>query len=123
MLKDDFFTITTLGVDTDSFMATLELNEKHAIFNGHFPGQPVVPGVCMMQMVKEVTETALGKKMMLTKAEELKFLQLTNPTENKTLELLLHFRMEENGKINFTASLSKENSVCFKFRGHFSLTK
>ncbi|MEJ0079486.1 MAG: hypothetical protein WDM78_00620 [Puia sp.] len=32
-----------------------------AIFSGHFPGQPVLPGVCMMEMVAEVLGVYLKK--------------------------------------------------------------
>lgn len=29
----------------------IELNPGHALYQGHFPGQPVVPGVCTLQMI------------------------------------------------------------------------
>ena len=34
----------------------IELNPGHALYQGHFPGQPVVPGVCTLQMIKESAE-------------------------------------------------------------------
>jgi len=36
----------------DSFK--IELNFNHKIFKGHFPGSPILPGVCIIQIVKEV---------------------------------------------------------------------
>ena len=122
MLKDDFFTITTLATENDTISASLELNEKHKIFDGHFPGKPVVPGVCMLQMVKEATEAALGNKLLLTRAEELKFLMIIDPAECRKLEMLLKYIREKNGKIIIEASLLKDRSVCFKFKGQFSLS-
>lgn len=35
----------------------IELNPGHALYQGHFPGQPVVPGVCTLQMIKEKCRT------------------------------------------------------------------
>ena len=52
MLKNDFFTFTALQLEGDMVTTNIELNAAHSIFKGHFPGQPIVPGVCMMQMVK-----------------------------------------------------------------------
>ena len=70
MLKDDFFYIQSVSDEQGVISASLEINAAHKIFQGHFPGQPVVPGVCMVEMVKEVTETVTGKEMFLQKIED-----------------------------------------------------
>lgn len=119
MLKDDFFTISSIQKENNSFKVMLELNAKHQIFEGHFPGQPVVPGACMLQMVKEVAEVILSKKIQLTKADNIKFLLLINPNEHKTLQMDLTFNISEDGIANVSANLSNGSSVCFKFSGSF----
>ena len=119
MLKDDFFTISSKQKENNSYKFILELNAMHNIFEGHFPGQPVVPGACMLQMLKEVTEIILDKKVQLTKADNLKFLQLINPNEHRTLQMDLTFNISEDGIANVSANLSNGSSVCFKFSGSF----
>ncbi|MBS1934927.1 MAG: hydroxymyristoyl-ACP dehydratase, partial [Bacteroidetes bacterium] len=59
MLQGNFFTITSIAHENISVKAVLELNPAHDIFKGHFPETPVVPGVCMLQMLKEVMENIL----------------------------------------------------------------
>lgn len=119
MLQDDFFTISSIQKENDSFKIILELNAIHKIFEGHFPGQPVVPGACMLQMVKEVTENILSKKIQLTKADNVKFLQLINPNEHRTLQMDLTVHISEDRIANVFANLSNGSSVCFKFSGSF----
>jgi 3-hydroxyacyl-[acyl-carrier-protein] dehydratase len=119
MLKDDFFTISSIQKENNSFKIVLELNASHKIFAGHFPGQPVLPGACMLQMVKEVTEIILNKKMRLTKADNIKFLLLINPNENRTLQMGLTFSISEDRIARISANLSTGSSVCFKFSGSF----
>jgi len=119
MLKDDFFTISSIQKENNSFKIMLELNAMHKIFEGHFPGQPVVPGACMLQMVKEVTEIILIKKIQLTKADNIKFLLLINPNEHKALLMTLTCNISEDGIANVSANLSNGSSVCFKFSGSF----
>ena len=106
-------------MENNSYKIVLELNAIHRIFEGHFPGQPVVPGACMLQMVKEVTEIILNKKVQLTKADNLKFLQLINPNEHRILQMDLTFNIFEDGIGNVSANLSNCSSVCFKFSGSF----
>jgi 3-hydroxyacyl-[acyl-carrier-protein] dehydratase len=64
MLQPDFYSfIRIVSNGSSSLEASFLLNPKHAIFAGHFPGQPVVPGVCMLQIIKEGLEQALDKKL------------------------------------------------------------
>jgi 3-hydroxyacyl-[acyl-carrier-protein] dehydratase len=32
----------------------VKLNQNHEIFSGHFPGNPILPGVCSLQIAKEL---------------------------------------------------------------------
>jgi 3-hydroxymyristoyl/3-hydroxydecanoyl-(acyl carrier protein) dehydratase len=55
MLLNSFYTLEAAPETTPTrVQATIRLNPDHAIFAGHFPGQPVVPGVCMLQIIKEL---------------------------------------------------------------------
>lgn len=119
MLQGNFFNISSLESTGQDIKAELLINASHKIFEGHFPGQPVVPGVCMMQMVKEIIETATQKKTDLLKAHEMKFLAIIDPGQNNIISAALKYTMEENGHITVTASFFKEELVHFKFKGLF----
>jgi 3-hydroxyacyl-[acyl-carrier-protein] dehydratase len=123
MLKDDFYTIISIKKENNSFEILLGLNGGHAIFLGHFPGHPVVPGACLLQMVKEVTEDLLAKKLQLIKADNIKFLMLINPNEQGTLQMNLTHNVLEDGSFNVVANLMGAKSVCFKFSGRFQAVK
>ena len=119
MLKDDFFTISSIQKENDSFNIILELNASHKIFAAHFPGHPVVPGACILQIVKEITELILNKNVQLIKADNLKFLQVINPNEHRTLHMALTCNISEDGIGSITANISNGSSVFSKFSGSF----
>jgi 3-hydroxyacyl-[acyl-carrier-protein] dehydratase len=122
MLLNDFFTVTTLSEEASSFKAVLALNARHRIFEGHFPGQPVVPGACLMQMVQEVTELALGGgTLRLIRADQMKFIIPIDPGKTVELEMKLDWVRKEDGAVQVTASISDNGRVCFKFSGVFAL--
>ena len=79
ILKDNFYTIRESRFEADEINATIELNPAHKIFKGHFPGLPIVPGVCMVQIQKELIEKELSRKIILKKATNIKFLSIINP--------------------------------------------
>lgn len=120
MLKDDFFRVITMDKGSTAINVVLELNHDHNIFKGHFPGTPVVPGVCMMQMVKEIMEINTGKPLLLSNADSMKFLVVVDPLVNKVVKIDISYKTTDE-TIDVTASLSAEDTVCFKFKGKFSV--
>ncbi len=120
MLLGDFFTINNLENSASDIKADLIINADHKIFEGHFPGQPVVPGVCMMQMVKEIVEKVMGKKTDLIKAHEMKFLAIIDPVKNNTISAILKYTVEENGNLVVSATFFKEELIHYKFKGQFA---
>lgn len=121
ILLNDFFTIEDKTVSDTEINAQIHINTTHHIFNGHFPNQPIVPGVCMMQMIKEITETVLEIQSNLTQAAELKFLAVINPQHNNLVHANIKYAEEENGVIKINASIYKNELVHFKCK--FSLQK
>jgi 3-hydroxyacyl-[acyl-carrier-protein] dehydratase len=88
MLLKDFYTIVSLENTADSkYKAVILVNEKHEVFKGHFPGNPIMPGVCMMQIIKELTEQITGSALFMQSLSNVKFMALINPFN--TPELLL----------------------------------
>lgn len=58
---NDFFKIISGSTDeAGNNVYTHELNPAHDVFNGHFPGKPVVPGVMTLMMIRKCAEKAKG---------------------------------------------------------------
>ena len=119
MLQNDFFSFTAPQTEGNTVKTTIELNAAHKIFEGHFPQHPIVPGVCMMQMVKEVMESVIGKETNLSIAHNIKFLTIIDPRENKTIQLDYKFSIPEEGRIMIDAQLLNSHTIFFKFKGTF----
>lgn len=117
MLQNDFYTINNIQQTENAFVIALSLNAAHAIFEGHFPQQPVVPGACMLQMVKEITAQVSGKSLRLIKADNLKFLMQINPNDNNDLQMQLSYTVVDDNKLKVAATLYNGGNVCFKFGG------
>jgi len=117
MATNDIFEITGIKKDDGQIIAGLTINSRSEIFKGHFPGQPVVPGACMLQVVKDVLASALADTFRLKKAGHLKFVNMIVPG-NEVLLLNIVYKMDEED-LSVTAKLSSADVVCFKFQGLF----
>lgn len=121
ILLNNFFTINDKVSSETEIWAELIINANHKIFEGHFPNQPVVPGVCMMQMIKEILEQVIGKETNLLQASDMKFLAVINPQENNLIHASIKMATDESGIINIVGSLFKDELVHFKFKGQLQV--
>lgn len=116
MLKDNLYQIVQIQSDEQEIRAEIKLNNEHEIFKGHFPDVPVLPGVTMMQMVKEILEKTLAKELQIKNAGQLKFLQMVNPQKVSSLGFQINWSKTEEG-IKVKAVLKQEEQVFFKMSG------
>jgi len=117
--NNDLFSIDNLSHEAGTISAMLGINPNSEILKGHFPGHPVVPGACMLQIVKEVLEDALKQTLRLKKADQLKFMLMIDPTNTLAVQLDISYQYAEDGAIGLTAKLSNPDVVYFKFLGSF----
>lgn len=115
MLKDDFYTIHSITRTDKTIDAEVTLPPSHPIYAGHFPGQPVVPGACMLQMLKEIISFALANKVQLVKAADIKFMRMINPLEDGMLHVNIQYSIAAE-LVNVTAAIFKNNETCLKAR-------
>lgn len=116
----DFYTLQSYEkAENGSYTAYIHLNKDHDIFKGHFPGNPVTPGVCMMQIVKELTEEFTASKLFLKTASNVKFMAIINPFE--TPDLKLHLDITEDEEVvkvknttSFGETIALKMSVSYK---------
>lgn len=103
--------------DDDKVIATIRINEDHDIFKGHFPGNPVLPGVCIIQIVKELMEEVCNKELQLIEAGNIKYLAFINPLMNKILNFEIHYACSESGRISCSTRVYYENTDFCRLKG------
>lgn len=120
ILTGEFFCMHTLEKGDGMVKAALLWNAEHPIFQGHFPGQPVVPGVCMIQLIQETLEQALDKEVVLVSSSQVKFLHVIDPRQFPSTDLLLQYSVNENGTYQVSSTLMKETTSFMKMNAVFS---
>ena len=115
MLLKDFYTIEKLeNVAEGKYNAVIMLNNQHDVFKGHFPGNPVTPGVCMMQIIKELSQEILGSSLFMTNSSNVKFMALINPDKNPKLKLDLEISGDLSSEIKVKNTTSFDETVALK---------
>lgn len=118
-VTNDLFSINKISHEDATISVMLGINADSEILKGHFPGHPVVPGACMLQIVKEILENALNYPIRLKKADQLKFMIMIDPTNTSIVVLDITYKNAEDDAIVVTAKLSNPDALYFKFQGTF----
>jgi 3-hydroxyacyl-[acyl-carrier-protein] dehydratase len=95
------------------------LNPAHPVYEGHFSGNPVVPGVCQVQMISELLSVIKGSALRLMHADNVKFLSLMVPDKNRVIDADIRVKTAENGEISANATLQDGEVIFIKFKGLF----
>ncbi len=118
LLKDFYKRLDIKELGNSVYQVKIKLNKTHNIFKGHFPNNPVTPGVCMMQIIKESVESISQKKLQLAKLTNVKFMAIINPEKNDELSLNIEINEAEDLlKVKNTTSF--DETVALKFSGEF----
>ena len=85
-LEGNFYTIHAITTgNPGEYTISAELFADHPIYKGHFPEQPVVPGVCTLTVIRECLAKIVGREVTFTAIKECKYLSALIPQLRATV--------------------------------------
>lgn len=122
ILLEQFYEILSIE-STEPFVwkITVRLNPEHAVYEGHFPGEPVTPGVCMLQIIKECLSGLLNKSLHYKRLGTCKFLSVVNPQQNSVLQFSLSVSEQEDNTFQLAAEGITGEIPFLKLKGTLSV--
>jgi 3-hydroxyacyl-[acyl-carrier-protein] dehydratase len=93
-MQPNLYQIHSFAENGELIEATVILNKEHPVFDGHFPGNPILPGVCTLQIARELIQKAVGKKLMLSKAANIKYLGFVSPVSTPQVDFSITIKHE-----------------------------
>ncbi len=117
-LLADFYQVQRIeALEENAYTISLTLNADHPIFDGHFPHQPVTPGVCVIQIVKEITEKIVDKTLFFQQVKQAKFSSLIDPKVSNVLRIELTIKTGENNDILIQSQIFYQETISVKLSG------
>ncbi len=118
-LPIDFYTVISSIKEEKTATFQLRLNAKHAIFEGHFPGKPVTPGVVQLEIIKDLLSETLATKVELKQLTACKYTSILDPETHPEITLTLQHQEVEFGT-KITAVIGKEETTFTKVSAIYS---
>ena len=96
ILRNNLYTVIRKEETAGSLSYVIRLNPDHFIYEAHFPGEPVTPGVCILQLAQELLALEINEHLELKKIKNAKFTAVISP--DQLTELTVAFPSIEIGK-------------------------
>ena len=79
ILKNSLYTIADKRMEGSGIFYQILLDKNHFIYKAHFPNEPITPGVCIIQIAKELLEDYLHEEYEISYVKNIKFLSVLSP--------------------------------------------
>ena len=79
ILKNSLYTIADKRMEGSGIFYQILLDKNHFIYKAHFPNEPITPGVCLIQIAKELLEDYLHEEYEISYIKNIKFLSVLSP--------------------------------------------
>ena len=85
ILKNSLYTIADKKMEGSGIFYQILLDKNHFIYKAHFPNEPITPGVCIIQIAKELLEDYLHEEYEISHVKNIKFLSVLSPLSTPTV--------------------------------------
>ncbi len=97
----------------------ISLQPHCKVYEGHFPGNPVSPGACNMQMIKELAEKIAGTKLHMSSIRQCRLMAVLSPQNTPRLSVNVGLAPSKTG-YSITASIANADTLCLTFKGEMT---
>lgn len=121
MLLNKLYSVSSFDCSEtgDILTVSISLMKEHPVFVGHFPGNPILPGVCTVQIIRELLEKASRRELMLTGATTIKYLGFISPLTTPDLRFDITCKTSEQGSLHCTVLVSGQGKGLCSFKGEY----
>lgn len=119
-LKDNYYQIAAIHMGNGQGTFHLLLNPDCDVYQGHFPGNPVCPGVFHIGMLKDCVRTLTGRKVFVSSIRQCRLTSVATPAACPELKLTVSLQPAAGG-YDVVASLEDEERTYMEYRGRMSV--
>jgi 3-hydroxyacyl-[acyl-carrier-protein] dehydratase len=116
LLSNRYFAVESQQQHEGSAHYHVRLLADCDVYRGHFPGNPVSPGVCNIEMIRECFAMALGGAPRIHTIDRCRFTAVASPVKSPELDIDMEWTTAEDG-YHLVAVLKDGEQQYMDFKG------
>ncbi len=121
LFRNKLYICESLSGDGTFISARIRLLAGHPVFAGHFPGNPVLPGVCIIQIINEILSMAENRELHLVKAGGIKYISFIRPDEHPRFDVEIQCKNPGQDTIYCSARVFDGDTIFCTLKGEYAL--
>jgi len=113
-----FYTKQSVTRTETGIKAELTFHAEHELYKGHFPGNPITPGVCLVQSINDLVEDHFDGAR-IKEVRKCKFTAIHNPNVVPNVLAIINVK-QVDGQLKASCVIEHEAQVYVKYQGTFS---
>lgn len=97
LLENKYYKLIDKHTEEGNAVFRLALVPTCDVYRGHFPGHPVCPGVCGIELIKECTMMLTGQQLRINTINKCRFTAVASPAQCPELTVTLVIAPKDNG--------------------------
>ena len=115
-LEQDYYETMIARLNRLSGLFVVRLKNDCSVYQGHFPGQLVCPGVYNIQLMQECAERVARCNLRIQRIQRCRFTALLTPTPDRELTVHIQLMPSDKGYV-CQATLSDAQQTYVEFKG------
>lgn len=120
LLENKYYEIENIETTTSGGIFHIKLIKECDVYNGHFPGNPVCPGVCNIETVKECAIHLTNKNLSINTIQKCRFTAVATPYECPEMDVIINIQPSDNG-FTVTAKIKGQEKTYMEFKGFMTV--
>lgn len=120
LLQNTYYEITDAGTDSREGVFRIRLLPGCEVYRGHFPGHPVCPGVCNIEMIKECAMLLTGRKLFISTIRQCRLTAVASPSICPEVDVTVGIRPVEEGFV-VSARISDKEKTYMEYKGNMKV--
>ncbi|MCC8132605.1 MAG: beta-hydroxyacyl-ACP dehydratase [Tannerellaceae bacterium] len=120
LLENKYYKILRTTTDGPAATYHIALLPGCDVYRGHFPGNPVSPGVCNIQTIRECASLLTGKKLFISTIKQCRLTAVASPAICPEITIQISATPTDNG-FNITAKITGTEKIYMQYKGEMTL--
>lgn len=116
LLENKYYKIIDINTDGQSAVFHIAILPDCDVYRGHFPGNPVCPGVCNIETIKECTMLLTGKKLQISTIKQCRLTAIATPAVCPEADVTISVLPTDKG-FTVTAKITDADKMYMEYKG------
>lgn len=119
-LENNYYRLESWQPAGDGAVFRVALLPDSEVYRGHFPGRPVCPGVCHIELVRQCAERLAGQRLRIRTVALCRFPAMASPASCPQAEVCVRISPSTEG-FAVNATLQSGGKTLLEFKGEMSV--